>query len=168
MFELLQTRKYMQTFIYCRNPDAIVPQTVYCRGSQLVRRELPRCLAIAGFLGSLSPFVSLHLPSISLSAGGHCRVPRLTVSLSPFIYHLSVGGHCWVLGLPVSLCLPSYIPIRGWPLPGSWAPCLPLSPFIYPYPWVGIVGFLGAHRLLLSPFIDPYQRVAIAGPLPTS
>ena len=142
MFELLQTRKYMQTFIYCRNPDAIVPQTVYCRGSQLVRRELPRCLAIAGFLGSLSPFVSLHLPSISLSAGGHCRVPRLTVSLrlplyiiyswvaiagflgslSPFVsphISLSVGGHCRVPGLPVSLCLPSYIPIRGWALSGS-------------------------------------------------
>ena len=60
------------------------------------------------------------------------------------------GSHCRVPGLPVSLHLPSYIPIRGWPLPGSWAPCLPSSPFIYPYPGVAIAGFLGS----LSPFVS--------------
>ena len=43
-------------------------------------------VAIAGFLGSLSPVVSLHM---SLSVGGHCRVlwvaiARFLGSLSPF------------------------------------------------------------------------------------
>ena len=120
-------------------------------------------VAIAGFLGSLSPVVSLH---ISLSVGGHCRVLWAAIAgflgslspfclpsspfchclpSSPFIYPYpwvpgSVGGHCRVPGLPVSLCLPS-------------------SPFRNPYPWVAIAGFLGS----LSPFVSLHLSLFAGG-----
>ena len=118
-------------------------------------------VAFAGFLGFLSPLVSLHV-------GSYCRVPELLVSaclpLSPFM---------WVAfaGLLVSHCLPSpgfllrLCPLCGFLSPGSWAPCLRLSPFVSvqvgsfcrvpghlvsacvpssPFTWVPFAGFLGS------------------------
>ena len=92
-------------------------------------------VAFAGFLGVLSVWplpgsrtsclCFLLTPSLSLHAGGLCRVPE----------HL-------VLLLFAFVCL--------WvALPGSWASCLLLSP-LSPFMRVAFVGFLS----VLSPFVS--------------
>ena len=82
-------------------------------------------------------------------------MPGLT--LSPVICPTSVGRHCRVPRLLVSPCLSLsplvsllYIPVRGSPLPGSWALGLPVSRCIYPCLWVAIARFLGSLSRVVS------------------
>ena len=119
-------------------------------------------VAFAGFLGVLSPFVSLHV-------GGLCRVPgRLCLPLSPLVF-LHVGGLCRVTEGLAFLCFP-WSPFVS-PHVGGLCLCrVPGRPVSICLPlslfmWVAFAGFLG----VLSPFVSssPFMRVAFSRFLPS-